>query len=112
MPKEFKLPAQVVDVQKRSMRLNFMGARGSIGLFIRAMRAAAGLTQAELGQKIGCASATISNMERGKRMEPGNVEGALKHLCPLQSSTKLTNTAIARLAAVHHNASLLDAKFR
>ena len=112
MPRKFRLPAQVVDVQKRSMRLNFMGARGSIGLFIRAMRAAAGLTQVELGKKIGCTQTTISRMELGKRMEPGNVEGALSHLCPLQSSTKLTPTAIAQLAAVHHNASLLDAKFK
>lgn len=112
MPKKFKLPAQVVDVQKRSMRLNFMGARGSIGLFIRAMRAAAGLTQAQLGQNIGCAPATISNMERGKRMEPGNVEKALKHLCPLQTSTALSDAAITQLAALHHQASLLDTKFK
>ena len=112
MPNKFKLPAQVVTVQKRSMRLNFMGARGSIGLFIRAMRAAAGLSQAELGEEIGCAGATISNMERGKRMEKGNVEKALRHLCPLQQSTSLSDAAISQLATLHYNASLLDQKFR
>ena len=51
-------------------------------------------------------------MERGKRMESGNVERALKHLCPLQPSTELSDAAITQLAVLHHQAGLLDKKFK
>jgi HTH-type transcriptional regulator / antitoxin HipB len=38
-----------------------------IGAIIRRMRRHAGLTQAELGRKVGLRQATISKLERGER---------------------------------------------
>jgi DNA-binding XRE family transcriptional regulator len=112
MPRKFMLQAQVVAVLKQSMRMNFMGARSSIGLFIRAMRTSQGLSQAELAIEIRCAPATVSNMERGKRLERGALEAALKYLCPMGSSTGLPEAAIRQIGDLHHAASLLDQRFK
>lgn len=76
---------------------DIMTVRQNIGQNIRTLRKACGLTQADLGRRLGLSRSTISEIESGKRglgvegcikiaeffeVDPKRVYGSVRDVCP------------------------------